>query len=238
MLLRHLLAPLGPVFLGLMLLAGAAGPSVAQTLIVPSLDTGRDMVLSPLTDAAAQADGEMRAPAAVIDRLHDALLVAMQNADSLGFDGRYAALEPVLRDSFDFSAMARFAVGPTFWPDLSASQRQAVVGLFSEMSISTYAARFSGYSGQSFRVTEEADAGRGRLIVRSQLVRPDDGPVGFDYVLIQDEETGWRIIDVLLNGQVSELARQRAEYTAVLRRGGFDGLVAALEEAIERRRQG
>ena len=201
-----------------------AGPAPAQTAAPASAD---------LVTTAAEAGAE-----GVVEQLHDALLSAMQNADTLGFDGRYAQLEPVLRNSFDFTSMARFAVGPTYWPELDETQQQAVIDLFSEMSVSTYASRFDGYSGQSFRILEQADAGRGRLLVRSQIVRPNDTPVSFDYVLIQSDESGWRIIDVLLDGRVSELSRQRAEYTAVLRRDGFDGLVAALEQAIERRRQG
>ena len=175
---------------------------------------------------------------AVIGQLHDALLSVMQNAETLGFDGRYAELEPVLRESFDFATMARFAVGPTFWPELDEAQRQTIIDLFADMSVTTYAARFAGFSGQSFTTIGQSDAGRGRLLVRSQLIRPNDSPVGLDYVLIPSEESGWRIVDVLLDGRVSDLARQRSEYTAVLRRDGFEGLVAALEQAIERRRQG
>lgn len=193
------------------------------------------------SDTAPETPGsevEAGMPEAVVEHLHEALLHTMRNADSLGFEGRYDYLAPRLRQAFDFAAMARFAIGPTFWPELSEAQRAEVIDLFSEMSITTYAARFDGYSGQSFQTVEQADAGRDRLLVRSRLLRPDDEPVALDYVLLRREGQGWRIIDVLLDGSVSELARQRAEYTAVLRRQGYDGLVAALEQAIQRRRQG
>lgn len=210
--------------LGLPLVFVSAGAAVAQS----------EAPASGGLEQVAQA-GE---PREVVDRLQQSLLTVMQNADSLGFEGRYERLAPVLREVFDFRAMARFAIGPTFWPELNESQKEEVIDLFAEMSIATYAARFDGYSGQSFRISETADAGRGRQLVRTQLVRPNGEPVGLDYVLIPEEGEGWRIIDVLLDGSVSELARQRAEYTAVLRRQGYDGLVAALEEVIQRRRQG
>ncbi|NBC34545.1 MAG: hopanoid biosynthesis protein HpnM [Alphaproteobacteria bacterium] len=208
---------------GLALIVAFAAPTLAQSEAAPE---------TPGTSSDAVE------PEAPVNRLHAALLHVMQNAGSLGFEGRYEELAPVLRDVFDFSAMARFAIGPTFWPELSAAQREEVIDLFAEMSITTYAARFDGYSGQSFQLSDQADAGRGRVLVRSLLLRPDDEPVALDYVLIREEGQGWRIIDVLLDGSVSELARQRAEYTAVLRRQGYDGLVAALEQAIDRRRQG
>jgi hypothetical protein len=51
-----------------------------------------------------------------------------------------------------------------------------------------------------------------------RVVRPDDG---------------WRIVDVLPDGRFSELARQRAEFSAVLRDGGFPALVASLEGKLQ-----
>jgi phospholipid transport system substrate-binding protein len=39
---------------------------------------------------------------------------------------------------------------------------------------------------------------------------------------------GWKIIDVYLNGTISELASRRAEFGAILRSGGANALVSAL----------
>ena len=42
-----------------------------------------------------------------------------------------------------------------------------------------------------------------------------------------------RIIDVLLDAKYSELARQRAEFAAVLRSGGLPDLISSLEDKIQ-----
>jgi phospholipid transport system substrate-binding protein len=55
--------------------------------------------------------------------------------------------------------------------------------------------------------------------------------VQLDYRLRSGPD-GWRIIDVFMNGTVSELALRRSEYSAVLDRDGFDGLIAALDGKI------
>ena len=39
----------------------------------------------------------------------------------------------------------------------------------------------------------------------------------------------WLISDVYLDGTISQLATQRSEFGAILRREGFDGLITALQ---------
>jgi phospholipid transport system substrate-binding protein len=180
---------------------------------------------------AAPADAADQEPRELIERLHGALLEVMQNADRLGYAGRYQRLKPVLESSYEFPLMARVAAGRV-WGELSAEQRAQLVELFAMMSVATYAARFDGYGGERFEITGETPAPRDGIVVESRIVRPADDPVGLYYVLRQFDE-GWRIVDVLLDGKFSELARQRAEFSAVLRDGGFPALAASLERRIQ-----
>jgi phospholipid transport system substrate-binding protein len=167
----------------------------------------------------------------VVDTMNAALLEAMQAADALGYDGRYERLEPVLRASYNFPFMTRIAVGQP-WSELSAEQQAHLVDLFAQMSIANFAARFDGYDGERFEVVGEAPGPRDAVVVESRIVRPADPPVGLNYVLRQFDD-GWRIIDVLLDARFSELARQRAEFAAVLRDGGYPALVRTLEQKID-----
>ena len=43
----------------------------------------------------------------------------------------------------------------------------------------------------------------------------------------------WKIIDIYMNGTVSELALRRSEYSSLIKREGFKALLAALDERIE-----
>jgi phospholipid transport system substrate-binding protein len=168
---------------------------------------------------------------AVVEGLNAALLESMQSAQELGYEGRNQLLEPVLRRSFDFPFMARIAVGRA-WTDFSAAERAQIVDLFAEMSIANFAARFDGFSGERFAIVDERAGPRDAVVIESRIVRPDDGPVGLHYVL-REFEDGWRIIDVLLDAKYSELARQRSEFTAVLKSGGLPDLIATLEQKIQ-----
>jgi phospholipid transport system substrate-binding protein len=167
----------------------------------------------------------------VVERLNAALLQSMQSARDLGYRGRYQLLEPVLRRSFDFPFMARIAVGRD-WTELSASEREQVADLFAEMSIANFAARFDDFSGEQFAIVAERPGPRDAVVVESELRRPSEPPIGLDYVL-REFADGWRIIDVLLDAKYSELARQRAEFAAVLRSGGLPDLISSLQDKIQ-----
>jgi phospholipid transport system substrate-binding protein len=169
-------------------------------------------------------------PQEVIERLNAALLEVMRNAADLGYQGRYEQLKPVLRESYDFPFMIRIAVGPP-WRDLDQNQRARITDLFTDMSIATYAARFDGYDGERFEILGDEPAPRDTVLVHSRIVLPDDEPVELSY-LLKEFDGEWRIIDVLLDARYSELARQRAEFAAVLRNGGVPDLVATLERKI------
>lgn len=57
-------------------------------------------------------------------------------------------------------------------------------------------------------------------------------PVNIDYVMRENNGV-WQIADVCLDGTISQLATQRPEFGAILRRDGFDGLIATLQRKVE-----
>jgi phospholipid transport system substrate-binding protein len=160
----------------------------------------------------------------------------MRDADELGFAGRYEALEPVLRQSFDFPFMTRLSLGRA-WSEFEAPEQARLIDLFAQMSIASFAARFDGFSGERFEIQGQSAGPRDSVVIESAILRPGDQPVELNYVL-RAGEGGWQIIDVLLDGKFSELARQRAEFAAVLDSGGLPELVATLERKIEELAEG
>ena len=179
---------------------------------------------------AAAARAEPSAPRATVERLDAVYLDVMKNAVKLGYDGRFAKLEPALSRGFDFPAMARLSVGGR-WKDLTPVQQAKFVATFAKLSVATYAGRFTGYAGERFEILGEEPSTQGTVLVRTRVVAPGKDPVQLDYRLRSGSD-GWRIIDVFLNGTVSELAVRRSEYAAVLDRDGFDALISALDQKI------
>ena len=180
----------------------------------------------PLPPAAAAEE----APSDIVGRLNAVLLEVMQQADELGFSGRYDRLAPVLSEAFDFPLMARISVG-RHWRKLEDSDRDRLVDAFGRMSIATFAARFDGYSGERFEVLGEKPAPRKAILVRNRLIKNDGEAVEINY-LLKTAQGRWRVVDVFLDAKYSELAMKRSEYGSVIKNAGFDELIRSLDEKI------
>ena len=129
----------------------------------------------------------------------------MKNAEALGVQGRFERLEPQLLDTFDFRKMIAFSSGSS-WKSASEEQRNQLADAFARMSIATYASQFNGYANETFDVLGEREGPRGSILVDTRIVRNPEHPVAITYVMgkIGDQ---WRVIDILLEKTVSEMAR-------------------------------
>jgi len=174
--------------------------------------------------APARAAG----PADIIETFYGTLLDVMKNADKLKFDGRYKELKPAIEKAFDLPLMTRLTVGPP-WQNVPPDQQRQLVQAFEEFTVSTYANRFDGYSGEKLVVSPEPKKTANGMIVQTQLIKSDGEPVQLNY-LMRESNGAWKIIDVFLSGTVSELASRRSEFSAVLRRDGAQGLLHLLEQ--------
>ena len=158
------------------------------------------------------------------------LIAVMEQGKTLGFQGRYEQLEKAIVDSHDLTKIARIVVGKE-WKKLSDEQKATLTDVFSRLSISAYAHNFKDFSGESFNYVSEDETARGGVIVHTVFVLPEDKDVKFDYML-KKKGDNWRIINIIANG-VSDLALKRSEYTSVLKRQGFDVLIAKINEKID-----
>jgi len=187
-------------------------------------------VLLPLLLLAAPATAEE--PAAQVSRVNEALIAAMKDAETLGYQGRFEKLEPVLSTAFDFKTMARISVG-SHWSKLSEAERKELVEGFSKLSIATFADRFDGFSGERFEIRGQSPGPRDTILVDNRIVKSDGEAIGINYLLRKDGEN-WRIVDVYLDAKISELAMKRSEYTAVIDNLGFEQLLAIMKEKLAR----
>jgi len=161
---------------------------------------------------------------------NESLLGVMKDAETLGYQGRYDKLAPLLAKNFDLPFMARFALGRA-WKDLDEAQQAKWQEKFIEVTTATYAGRFKGDSGGHFENLGEEPAAQDTLFVKTKLIIPDADNVELTY-RVRPTGGSWRIIDVYLNGTVSELALRRSEYSSVLKREGFDKLVELVDQKI------
>ena len=205
-----------------------SAPRVTRTLRALAV-AALALLWSGLAPVSVQAhDGP---PDTVVQAYYSTLLNAMQNAKTLGFEGRFKQLEPVIKDTFDLTFMARYATRG-FWEKLTKAQQDKLVAEFARLSAATYAARFNDYAGEKFKVLKSETTPQNDTFVYTQIVKSNGEPVAINYLLRKQSEQ-WRIIDVYLRGTISELAKWRADFTSVISRDGFDGLIAAIDKKVK-----
>ncbi len=184
--------------------------------------------LAVLRVVPARAAGS---PVDTIKTFCDTLLSVMQQAKSLGLKGRYEKLDPAIHKAFNLPLMTRLSVGPD-WQKLNPDDQKKLITAFSDLSVSTYAARFDGYSGEHFEVDPTPVQNASGVIVNTKLVQTKDEPIQLNY-LMRDGDAGWQIVDVFLKGTISELATRRSEFSSVLRRDGAGALVQLIQSRAD-----
>ena len=178
----------------------------------------------------AQAAGASD-PTVPIQQLDAALLAAMKAGQNTPFGQRYALLNPAVEQAFDLNALLRAAVGFS-WVSMQADQKTALATAFERYTVSNYVANFDSYDGQSFRVLPETrQLPNGEVIVRTQIIRLDKSPVEIDYVMRMTVE-GWKAVDVLTDGTISQVAVQRSDFGQLLASGGAPALQAGLQHKV------
>lgn len=192
-----------------------------RTLILAALALCAGLAL-PGQNARALGSGN---GADTVRDFYSTLLDTMRNGPRLGAQGRYAKIAPAISRSFDIPLMTRLAVGPE-WNTLNSAQQAQVIQAFERYVAAVYAERFDSYSGEQLKVTGEEASPAGTVIL-SQIVKSNGEPVHINYLMRQNSGS-WQIADVYLNGTISELATRRSEFGSILKTGGINGLIQAL----------
>jgi phospholipid transport system substrate-binding protein len=188
--------------------------------------TRRAALLALLIPVAARAADQ--AAVAPIQALNQALLNAMRAGRSTPFAQRYAALAPAVERAFDLPAILRSSVGLR-WNSLQPAEQQQLLDVFRKFTVSSYVANFDSYSGERFEIVPGTRTIGADQVVETRIVGSGD-PSRIDYVMHQTPD-GWRAIDVLLNGSISQVAVNRSDWRALLG-SGSGALIASLQRRI------
>ncbi len=176
------------------------------------------------SDAAAQATPA--AATASVERFHAALLENMKAKAS--FTDRRDKLAPVVKDVFDLPVMARLSTGGA-WAKMSDADHDKITEAFGDWTIATYAMQFKEWDGEGFVTNNTTDDGKGNVVVNTRLTQKAGAPVIFNYRMRKSGDV-WKVVDIYLEGAISQLALRRGEFGAVIARGGVDELVKHMRD--------
>ena len=211
----------GRATLAALMMAGAtAAPAAAQ----PAPTTGQ-------VAGAAAARPSADPAALMVQDFYDALFESMRHANEWHMQGRYDHLYPVMLKLFDVPAMTRIAVGPDF-AKLGPDQQAALRDAFGRLLVATFASTFDDFKGETYAVDGDVATRGADRFVKSRF-NGEGAPVDINF-LLRGRGSDWRVVDIYLNGTISQLATWRSEYGSTFRENGFDGLMAAVKAQTDK----
>jgi phospholipid transport system substrate-binding protein len=169
------------------------------------------------TDPAAQA----------VQSFYDTLVDTMKHGKELGIKGRYEKLKPAVEQAYDIADMTKFVVGPS-WSTISAEDQKALQAAWERMTIASYAKNFDDYGGEKFTVDPTTTTVGADKRVTSKLATGNQ-TIPFNYRMRQVGGS-WKILDVYLNGSISELATRRSDFGATVSSGGAPALIKKIND--------
>lgn len=168
-----------------------------------------------------------------VERFSAAIIAAVKGDGGVASPaGRYQKLSGLVSESFNLPAMMEAATGSR-WRAAAEDDRTRLTDAFLRMSIGTYLTRFEDYTGEYFIVTGEQPSLDGTTRVATRLVRPKRPDLSVIYVT-QKFDNGWRIVDLVFGGGISELTVRKSEFAGALAQGGLSGLIVRLNQQADK----
>lgn len=145
---------------------------------------------------------------------------------------RRDALREIINPKFDFSEMSVRSLG-TLWKELPQQQRAEFVTVFSELLARTYLSRIETIERGMVTIESEklslATGGEARALVRTVVTQKGDRfPILYKVVFRNNQ---WQVYDVVIEN-VGLVANYRNEFSGIVRREGFPGLMERLRAKV------
>ena len=184
------------------------------------------IAFSPPSRAADNSD----AATFILSLADTAIEVLRDNSATL--EVREARLHDLLKRGFAMKLIGRHVAG-RYWRKMSPAQQAEFQQLYSNWTLKIYSGRLGGYSGQTFKVIKAVSSAKSDIFVQTLMFQPDNSkPMAITWRVRKIGDT-YLIVDVVVEG-ISMLATQKAEFAALLKGRGVEGLLQVLRARLSK----
>lgn len=183
-----------------------------------------------ITAASYNAEATTQEASNFISDLADRVITLVKSKD-ISEEQKESKLNTIFIESVDTKWIARFSMG-MYWRQLSTSQQNSFLNLYSQYLIGLYVPNFRKYTaGNIIKVKNTTQVSEKEYVVQTILVDPtSQSNIKIDYRLIQNDGfEKFVIFDIIAEG-VSLITTQRAEISSVMSNSGFDVLMNKLKQ--------
>jgi phospholipid transport system substrate-binding protein len=186
----------------------------------------------PLLLAARQAAAQTAADPATepVTQFYVVLLQVMKEGRQTPFPQRFQLLAPAVDAAFDLAGILRISVG-AYWGSLPAAQQQSLLQVFRTYTIVNYVSNFHSFKNRVIAVHPTTRPVGSERVVTTTITKPSTDPLRIDYVM-RDEDEGWKVVDVLLDGTISRVAVQRSDFASLVTANDATPLINSLRAKV------
>jgi phospholipid transport system substrate-binding protein len=154
-------------------------------------------------------------------------VIALLKDDQLDREARRDRMREVIDRRFDFRAMSQRTLA-TNWKKASDTEKQKFTELFAELIQNSYVSKIESYTNETVEYPKEKKKGRKAVVDTLIITSSAEIPVNYKVYL---KDGSWLVYDVIIEG-VSLISNYRSSYQEIVKKDGFDGLLAKMEEKI------
>ena len=157
----------------------------------------------------------------------DAMLEILKN-EQLNKEDKRAQMSTVINERFDFRAMSQRTLA-TNWKKTTDEEKQQFIALFSQLIENSYVGKIEAYTNEKVEYPGEKIKGRKAVVETLIVTSSADVPVNYRVYQKGDQ---WLVYDVIIEG-VSLISNYRSSYQEIMKKEGFDGLLAKMQAKID-----
>jgi hypothetical protein len=113
----------------------------------------------------------------------------------------------------------------------AADQQAKLLEVFRKFTVASYAANFDSDEGEKLVVLPEQRSVGADVVVETQIVPVRGDAVRIDYVM-HNGGSGWKAVDVLLNGNISQNAVKRSDFRNLVTTTSAQALIDSLTKKV------
>jgi len=165
-------------------------------------------------------------PQEQVEKMINAVQEVLQQPD-LSQEEKKQLISGKVQVFLNISSMSQRTLG-SYWQGATEEQRQRFSELFLQVLEGTYLNRIDDYSGGEVQYLKQRVKGD-KAIIDTRIVTPDlSVPVQYKMIYVSDS---WQVFDVVIDG-ISLIRNYRATYGEIIRKDGYDGLFALMEQKV------
>jgi phospholipid transport system substrate-binding protein len=160
--------------------------------------------------------------------IDDIIQIASAHPGDDGKTVRRQKLRELINPKFNFAEMSKRSLGAN-WNDLSAGEQAEFTTVFSELLARTYLSKIETVKPGMVKVESE-QVELPRAVVKTVVIsKGDTFPI--DYKLMNSNNS-WQVYDVVIEN-IGLVANYRNEFSGIIRKDKFSGLMERLRKKIE-----